>query len=229
MIGHYGWTVVRALMDVYPDVGLQEHMFSLKTSMFKNLFSISLLLLLYSLFLLCLFYLVLFYLILIILIEKYWHNVDNHRDFFDRFAVQHKFDPLIPKNWYQINRETILKKVYKGGEKKKRERKNFKKMILIVCREEAGCLLCTTTHSTLLLHMRTLILAYHIMLLKVIPSLPPLSLPSPSPLPPLSLPSPSSPTPPHPSTYTSLQIGTNSQVTRICKLVKCTSTEIFCF
>jgi hypothetical protein len=36
--------------------------------------------------------------------ERYWHDVKNRRKFFDGFAKANGFDPLIPENWYSVNK-----------------------------------------------------------------------------------------------------------------------------
>lgn len=40
--------------------------------------------------------------------SNYWENSVNRKSFFDEFAVNHGFDPLVPSNWYSISRELIL-------------------------------------------------------------------------------------------------------------------------
>jgi len=43
----------------------------------------------------------------------HWTSPDNCRDFFNEFAKERNFDPLIPQNWYSIYRDDIISK--KGG------------------------------------------------------------------------------------------------------------------
>lgn len=38
----------------------------------------------------------------------YWANNQNLRKFFDKFAQDNQFDPLIPDNWYPITRRQII-------------------------------------------------------------------------------------------------------------------------
>lgn len=37
-----------------------------------------------------------------------WHGVENRRQFFEQYALEHGFDPLIPDNWYSQSRESIM-------------------------------------------------------------------------------------------------------------------------
>lgn len=37
----------------------------------------------------------------------YWHKTENRRNFFERYAEQHQFDPLVPQNWYNISEDDI--------------------------------------------------------------------------------------------------------------------------
>lgn len=43
--------------------------------------------------------------------------------FFEKYAIAHQFDPLLPINWYKQRMDTILStKVKKSKERKKKER-----------------------------------------------------------------------------------------------------------
>jgi hypothetical protein len=42
--------------------------------------------------------------------ERYWANLQNRRKFFDEFARENNFDPLIPDNWYGISKRQIKNK-----------------------------------------------------------------------------------------------------------------------
>lgn len=40
-------------------------------------------------------------------IENYWKDEPRRRQFFERFAKRHGFDPLVPENWYKISRKEV--------------------------------------------------------------------------------------------------------------------------
>lgn len=37
----------------------------------------------------------------------HWQSIENRRDFFDEIAVFHKFDALVPDNWYLITDHAV--------------------------------------------------------------------------------------------------------------------------
>jgi hypothetical protein len=41
-------------------------------------------------------------------LERHWHLPENRKTLFDNFARETGFDPLIPKNWYAVARETVM-------------------------------------------------------------------------------------------------------------------------
>lgn len=41
------------------------------------------------------------------ILAKYWEVAENRRQFFLDFAREHKFDPLVPKNWYSVSNELV--------------------------------------------------------------------------------------------------------------------------
>lgn len=41
------------------------------------------------------------------LLAKYWEHAENRRKFFLDFARDHKFDPLVAKNWYSVSNELV--------------------------------------------------------------------------------------------------------------------------
>jgi hypothetical protein len=99
-------SVSKTLMEVYPDIGLDERKFGTMT---RILFSPSLPLSLSSpssslpplpfssL-----------YLPLKVNIEGYWHDPKNKRKFFDNVAAKQGFNPLNPENWYSLEYSAIL-------------------------------------------------------------------------------------------------------------------------
>lgn len=36
-----------------------------------------------------------------------WKDMNNQREFFDSFAAERNFDPLIPENWYSFTKRDI--------------------------------------------------------------------------------------------------------------------------
>lgn len=41
------------------------------------------------------------------IVGDYWANARNRRHFFERFAADKGFDPLIAQNWYSITHEQL--------------------------------------------------------------------------------------------------------------------------
>jgi hypothetical protein len=80
VLNHYQGSYVKALMHVYPSIGLEEDKFKhLPKSM---LFP--------------------FPLFRTDLRPDYW-SIDNQRSFFINFSKEHEFDPLVPVNWYSCS------------------------------------------------------------------------------------------------------------------------------
>eukprot|EP00026_Physarum_polycephalum_P003969 Phypoly_transcript_03986.p1 GENE.Phypoly_transcript_03986~~Phypoly_transcript_03986.p1 ORF type:complete len:741 (+),score=114.71 Phypoly_transcript_03986:43-2265(+) len=42
-----------------------------------------------------------------VLKNKFWHDMKNRRNFFDKFARERGFDPLVPDNWYTSDKSAI--------------------------------------------------------------------------------------------------------------------------
>ena len=52
-------------------------------------------------------------------IECYWNDADNRRSFFEKYAKEHGFNPLVPENWYTISAyDCMTQKVRKNKNKK---------------------------------------------------------------------------------------------------------------
>lgn len=87
----YNAKLLRALLDIYPDIGLQASKFSRLPGMeiILNIF-----------------------LELIIVLVNYFHDPKNGRHFLDAFATKRNFDPLIVENWYKIIWADIKREVY---------------------------------------------------------------------------------------------------------------------
>lgn len=78
----YGGSVAKTLLDIYGFIGLQPHKFNTKSS--RTYIS---------------FHFPVFILIVIIEIPK----EVKMRKFFDEYAANNNFDPLIPENWYKLS------------------------------------------------------------------------------------------------------------------------------
>lgn len=86
----YNSSVVNALLDTYPDIGLEVSEFEKKPSMSHDLLRTA----------------------LIIVTGGYWDDEKNRKQFFDKFASKMGFDPLHPENWYTVTAENITEEVY---------------------------------------------------------------------------------------------------------------------
>lgn len=87
---HYGGSFIKALMDVYPNIGLDITQFTIMPS---NTFIIGSL-----------------HLILIIIIiysEGFWKARDHLLSFFNHYARMKGFDPSIASHWYNTSKESI--------------------------------------------------------------------------------------------------------------------------
>lgn len=87
MIYYHGSNLAQALIDLFPNIGLDKSKLLAKC-MIIIVFIISLIML-------CL------------LDAGVWRDPKNRRAFFINYAEEHKFDPLIPKNWYLHPRDKI--------------------------------------------------------------------------------------------------------------------------
>lgn len=52
-------------------------------------------------------YNVILILILILLTDQRWGKIENRRKFFEDYAKEKGFDPLVPHNWYRLPRSDI--------------------------------------------------------------------------------------------------------------------------
>jgi hypothetical protein len=84
VLNFYGGNLATALKELFPNIGLEIHKFSTSPS------TIPPFLLLVLLF------------IYVFSPENYWQEKSNRRAFFLNFAKEHKFDPLLPDNWYLV-------------------------------------------------------------------------------------------------------------------------------
>ena len=38
---------------------------------------------------------------------KFWTSIENRREFFDKIATNHHFDPLLPHSWYNLAKSVV--------------------------------------------------------------------------------------------------------------------------
>lgn len=38
----------------------------------------------------------------------YWSEMKNRKLFFDTFALENQFDPLVPDNWYSTTKKSLI-------------------------------------------------------------------------------------------------------------------------
>lgn len=76
ILNRYGGSAVRALLDVFNEIGLDPTKFHR-------------------------------------ILKAYWDKKEHRRRFFEKYAIKHNFDPLVPANWYSISRRSIER--YKSG------------------------------------------------------------------------------------------------------------------
>ena len=94
-MNQYKDNLIKGLLDVFPNIGLDRAKFNLIQRMYSSF-----------LFLLFFSFSVLFLLILNKIID-FWHTKENRRKFFETYASARKFDPLNPENWYCQQRKEI--------------------------------------------------------------------------------------------------------------------------
>lgn len=101
VLGYYSRSLSKALMDLYPNIGLDHQLF-LRRPRIIFIFYLLLLFHYYSFhlhFSNCLFYSI---------IENFWQEKSNQRKFFDAIARKKHFNPLIASNWYPITHRNIV-------------------------------------------------------------------------------------------------------------------------
>lgn len=90
VLGYYKNSYVRALVKLFPEIGLRKNKFPAVSSNCQLLYSIT-----------------------NASAGEYWVKPANRKRFFDSFAQRYDFDPLLPHNWYLIPSENIREqKVY---------------------------------------------------------------------------------------------------------------------
>ena len=89
MLEYYGDSVVQALLDIYPKIGLHEDKFLITNSIYLMLLLFQLI---FNLF----------------FTDQYWKQETNQRNFFDKFALKHDLEPLLANTWYSISRSSIV-------------------------------------------------------------------------------------------------------------------------
>jgi hypothetical protein len=90
---YYNGSVRKALLDVFPTIGLVKSKFWPKRVLSSHSLLFSPLLVAHS---------------FNILFTAIWHDAKNRREFFQNFAIENRFDFLVAANWYSLTREKIM-------------------------------------------------------------------------------------------------------------------------
>lgn len=85
VISYHKGSVGRALMDLFPDVAFSKSKFIFECMIFLILFKFN------------------YYLPIQIVASE-----EDRRNFFENYAATHKFNPLVPSNWYSQPKERFL-------------------------------------------------------------------------------------------------------------------------
>lgn len=93
MLQHHGSSVVRALQDLFPDVNWQDSNLSKSIFLFLSL------------------YLSLTKNLEVRLLDT-WNDPKARRQFFENFAKDNHFDPIVPENWHHQFLKIRIAKVY---------------------------------------------------------------------------------------------------------------------
>ena len=94
MMAFHEGSISKALMDLFPDIGLEEPLLQAHKSIF----------LVYFFLCICFAFFVSFFNILLAV----WKSAENRRNFFEKYAKKKGFDPLDPEPWYNQSKEDIL-------------------------------------------------------------------------------------------------------------------------
>lgn len=87
-MAHHNWSVVKALIDLFPNIGLDHSKFGNIQSMFSFNTPIND--------------------VTDLNMAEFWATTENRRKLFENYAKEQGFDPLIPKNWHNININSLL-------------------------------------------------------------------------------------------------------------------------
>ena len=99
MLSYHGNSLAQAIQDLFPDIGVDKTKLQDRTRMLL----LSLLLPAYFT----------FFFLLILFSSVLWNREEARRKFFEDYATENGFDPLVPKNWYKQARDKIMAaKVY---------------------------------------------------------------------------------------------------------------------
>lgn len=78
-------SIVNALTELFPEIGLMKVKFLAQCNLFRYLFFL-----------------------FINKITAPWSSKESRVQFLEKFAADNKFDPLVAANWYKIRRESFL-------------------------------------------------------------------------------------------------------------------------
>ena len=100
----FGSSYIKALMQVFPEIGLKEIKFRFAPSI---CFTFIFLTTTNSLFHFLYFFSSSFFPSFFFFVEEYW-SIGRKRELFCQYARQHSFDPLVATNWHSISIYSIL-------------------------------------------------------------------------------------------------------------------------
>lgn len=113
----FGGNLPRALQDVFPKVRFYASKFNVLGSMPLLYISSLTSIVVFSLFLFLLIYPFPSFFSSYKLLGNHWRSVSNRKAFFDQYAKEHAFDPLIAENWYNTKTEDFSKRKVQKGER----------------------------------------------------------------------------------------------------------------
>lgn len=88
MLSYHDFSISKALLDLFPNIGLDSAKFTSPCT--------------------CTIFLFIYLLSIYCLIDYLWRHEENRREFFVKYAEQNGFDPLVAENWYNQSSKSIL-------------------------------------------------------------------------------------------------------------------------
>lgn len=86
LISHYKYNFAKVLSHVFPEIGLDKGKLDRLPSIVLRCLKL---------------------IPTIRFLGKFWAHPTNQKLFFTTFAAESKFDPLIPRNWYNVNPDSL--------------------------------------------------------------------------------------------------------------------------
>lgn len=90
MLLYHNYNITQALLELFPEIGLKLTRFQQRIQFFYY------------------FYISLVCYGIYVYFSASWVGEDSRRKFFERYAKENKFDPLIADNWYSQPRDKLL-------------------------------------------------------------------------------------------------------------------------